>query len=105
MRYHISSAFNSKDVTKIVEHSLASGVSIYPNPIIDGSVKIDLSKSSSDKPVNIMFRDITGKVIYQREEKQHGVVSVNTDAFLKGMYFITLSSDDLIIRNYKLIKQ
>lgn len=104
MEYRIGPHFN-QDVTKISKHTKPSGSSIYPNPITEGCVKINLSGLSADQPVNITIRDISGKTIYQREEKQHGVVSINTDAFMKGMYFITLSSDDSTVRNYKLIKQ
>ncbi len=104
MQYRIGPHFN-QEVTKISKHTMSSGSSIYPNPVIEGCVKINLSGLSADQPVNITIRDISGKTIYQREEKQHGVVSINTDAFMKGMYFITLSSDDSTVRNYKLIKQ
>ncbi len=106
MRYRIGyGSFKNEELTQINDVAIAEQISVYPNPISEGAIKIDCSKLTTDKPVLILVQDVLGKTIYQHEEKQQTSITVNMDTFEKGIYFITAISDDSITPAYKVIKQ
>ena len=97
MHYKIGSP-----VTGISSQQLAEQISVYPNPVVEGTLNIDLSRLQT--PATITIQDIQGKIVYKNEEKQNGIVQVNTETFMNGMYFINLHSDNASL-NCKIIKQ
>jgi hypothetical protein len=100
MHYKIGNPIN----TKVQDFDFAEQVAVYPNPIINGLLKIDLSNLQPDQPTIITIQDALGKIVYEKEEKQNSIVNVNVDQFINGMYFVNLHSDNYSA-NYKIIKQ
>lgn len=90
-------------VTGIQEENQLQHVSVYPNPIVDGTLKIDLSSLPYNQSVVVAIQDAQGRIVYRKEEKQNSVLNINTDAFSRGVYFINLSADDYSA-NYKIVK-
>lgn len=78
-------------------------LSIYPNPIADGTVKIDLSSLQTAESVSIIVSDAQGRVVFKKEEKQHTVIDIPINGFSNGVYFIRLSASDYSA-NYKIVK-
>ncbi len=90
--------------TGISKEDAQEKIAVYPNPFVDGVLKIDLSELPAGKLVQITIQDVQGKIVYSNQEKSNAIVSVNTDAFLNGVYFIHLNAEDYSA-NYKVIKQ
>jgi C1A family cysteine protease len=92
-------------VTGIDEDAVADqSVTVYPNPIDDGKLTINLSQFENNQPITISIVDIQGKVVFKQEEKQNTKVEIDAQAFAKGMYFVNLSSQSKTA-NYKITKQ
>lgn len=91
-------------VTGIPAEELEKQIAVYPNPVLEGTLKVDLSQLQSAKNAVIAIQDAQGKIIYKKEVAPNGVVTIETDSFINGMYFIHLYADDYSV-NYKVIKQ
>jgi M6 family metalloprotease-like protein len=76
---------------------------VYPNPVVDERLTIDLSSLQTNQTVVITIQDELGRTVY-KEEKQNTTVTINTQAFSSGVYFINLTSDRYS-SSYKLLKQ
>lgn len=90
--------------TGMANEDAANAIKIYPNPITEGTLRIDLSELPLDKPVTLIIQDIQGKVVYKSSERAAKIIAVDTEEFLSGMYFIHLGSENYSV-NYKIIKQ
>jgi M6 family metalloprotease-like protein len=90
--------------TGITGEDLARQVSIYPNPIADGILQIDLSGFQNDQAIVITIQDAQGRVVFKKEEQQKNSVNIQTQSFDSGVYFINLSSGNYS-SNHKLVKQ
>lgn len=99
MHYKIGSP-----VTEISDVALSQQISIYPNPIVDGTLQIDLSSFQTDQAVVITIQDAQGRVVFKQEEQQKNIVNIPTQTFDSGIYFINLSSGNFS-SNRKLVKQ
>jgi M6 family metalloprotease-like protein len=91
-------------VTAVPMQNAAQEIDIYPNPVVDGILQIDLSKLSAMQSVVITIRDVQGKIIHKQDQQPQGIVTINTDLFLNGVYFIQLNADNQLF-NYKIIKE
>jgi predicted secreted protein len=92
-------------VTGIDEDKVADqATAVYPNPIVDGKLTINLSQFESNQTITVTIVDIQGKVVYKQDEKQNSKIEIDADAFSKGMYFVNLSSQSKTA-NYKVTKQ
>jgi M6 family metalloprotease-like protein len=100
MHYKIGNPIN----TQVPDIDFADQIPVYPNPISNGTLKIDLSNLQPDHITIITIQDALGKTVYKKEEKQNSIINVNADSFINGMYFINLRSDNYSA-NYKIIKQ
>jgi len=87
-------------VTGIEEDSFGSGINLYPNPTSNNTI-IDLGTITG---VDIFIMDITGKVVYSKENETRNQVNLNTTSLNKGLYFVTIQNDNQN-RVLKLIKQ
>jgi inhibitor of cysteine peptidase len=90
--------------TGIDEDKAANQATVYPNPIVDGKLTIDLRAFESNQAITITINDIQGKVVFKQEEKQNSTVEIDAQAFSKGMYFVNVSSSSRT-SNCKVIKQ
>jgi C1A family cysteine protease len=77
---------------------------VYPNPIADGKLTVDLSQFENNQAIIITINDIQGKVVFKQEEKQNAKVEIDAQAFSNGMYFVNVSSQNKTA-NYKVVKQ
>jgi predicted secreted protein len=92
-------------VTGIDEDQVADQATVvYPNPITDGKLTINLSQFESNQTITVTINDIQGKVVYKQDEKQNSKVEIDADAFSKGMYFVNLSSQSKTA-NCKFVRQ
>jgi C1A family cysteine protease len=92
-------------VTGIDDEAAAEQVvSVYPNPIVDGKLTVDLNQFESNQAIIITINDIQGKVVFKQEERQNTKVEIDAEAFSKGMYFVNVSSQSKTA-NYKIVKQ
>jgi inhibitor of cysteine peptidase len=90
--------------TGIDESQAASATTVYPNPIVDGKLTVNLNQFENNQTITITVNDIQGKVVFKQEEKQNAKVEIDADAFSKGMYFVNISSQSKTA-NYKVVKQ
>ncbi|SMD32771.1 Por secretion system C-terminal sorting domain-containing protein [Reichenbachiella faecimaris] len=66
---------------------------IYPNPVINGELKIDLV--SGLEKVQISVSDLSGKMILNNRFDGQEKVLISTDGWVKGLYLIRIESDSL----------
>lgn len=84
----------------IEENSIFSGISIFPNPTLDGLVNIKLNGISN---FNLKIFNITGQLVFQKNNLNTSNYSFNLDVGA-GLYIIELSTKDRK-QNFKLIKK
>jgi C1A family cysteine protease len=77
---------------------------VYPNPIVDGKLTVNLNQFENNQTISITINDIQGKVVFKQEEKQNTKVEIDAEIFAKGMYFVNVSSQSKTA-NYKIVKQ
>lgn len=90
--------------TGIDETEAADANAVYPNPVGEGKLTINLSHFASNEAINITILDAQGKVVYKQQEKQNSKVEVDTEGFAKGLYFVNVASESKT-ENYKVAKQ
>ncbi|UXP33883.1 sulfatase-like hydrolase/transferase [Reichenbachiella agarivorans] len=67
-------------------------INIYPNPIHDGILYIDLPNHDGSK-IDISITDMQGKVIYQNQTQNIGLIKIDTNLWLtKGLYVIGIKT-------------
>lgn len=82
---------------------LSSELLIYPNPVSDGILNINLNQSSSDEQVGLSIFNITGKrVLNKTFNTTNGRLVLNVSALSKGVYILNIRRDSTLI-NYKII--
>ena len=97
-------AYEYGATANIQEHSAFDiKVALYPNPVFDQlNVKIE-----GDKYRNYTLRifDINGKLvrITQLSKTKKGIISIDINDLISGLYIINLSTDNQLIINKKLI--
>ena len=91
-------------VTAITTTEGANAISIYPNPVVEGKLQVDLHELSLDRSIIITIQDIQGKIIYSSKEKGNEVLTIDMNTFQNGMYFIHLNANEYTA-NYKILKQ
>jgi inhibitor of cysteine peptidase len=82
----------------------AQQTAVYPNPIVDGKLTVNLNQFENNQPITITIHDIQGKVVYKQEEKQNFKIEIDAETFSKGMYFVNVSSQSKTA-NYKVVKE
>ena len=67
-------------------------IPVYPNPFV-GSLDIDLNKVRCNQ---VVIKDLAGRVMYQtiNEGNRDSHISVNTNEWPTGMYFLTIVNGD-----------
>ncbi|WP_159038550.1 peptidoglycan DD-metalloendopeptidase family protein [Brumimicrobium mesophilum] len=74
-------------------------LSIYPNPVKD-----ILNIKTESRIIKVEVRDALGKRIHSAENKSKGITKVNTEAFSKGIYFITVMDKNSQEKTLKFVK-
>lgn len=95
-----------KDATTGIDEtkSFSNIATVYPNPAVDDKVTIQINDLlNKDTQLTISISDVQGRTIYKQQAKPNTQLEVNTEAFAKGMYFVTVASATQSV-NYKIIK-
>lgn len=72
----------------------------FPNPVYERLFIDGYKRNTSDK-YNIVISDVNGSIVASYESK---ITELNVSSFTKGVYFITISSYNKIIKHEKIIK-
>ncbi|HCS20759.1 MAG TPA: hypothetical protein DIW47_09400 [Bacteroidetes bacterium] len=81
-----SSSTQSISITPTGIEPIGEAVSIYPNPTT-GTIFVDLSEIS-EPALELVLRDVQGKVLYRAQESGGTVVSLDLKEYPGGMYLI-----------------
>jgi C1A family cysteine protease len=95
-----------KDPTTGIDETKTSGnmATIYPNPMVDDKLTIQLNQQEdTNAQLNITLYDVQGKILFKQESKPNNKIIINTQAFSKGMYFVTVASETQSVK-YKIVK-
>jgi hypothetical protein len=91
--------FNNLGVLGVEDTSLAKTV-VYPNPL---QSKLFIDSDSNIVSANI--RDVLGKSVFEIKDATNSLNEIDVSFLTKGIYFITLASDDNESKTIKLIKE
>ncbi len=94
-------AYEWKSQTSSILSSMLSSISLYPNPIGNEDLIIDISKSYIPN-TQLDFFDITGKLCFSQKLIE-GNNTIRTQSLPKGLY-IVIVSDGLKSQSFKLVK-
>jgi hypothetical protein len=91
-----------------INNTIENGISIYPNPVKDGLLNIQLDRTLTNAVITIT--NMAGQVVYTKvlssEEINKGVVPVLVKSLANGNYMLNLNTDNgNIITTTKFIKQ
>ena len=81
-------------------------ISFYPNPFIN-NINVKL-KDINEKSIDVKLIDITGKIRYQEDfdlDSGTKLIEIDTEELKSGIYFITVSSKEKLIKRAKLYKK
>ena len=78
----------SARISKIDE---TNNVRLYPNPVSNQSLNVEVSGFTSDETISLVFRTIGGQVAKEMKIKGSQTVSLNLTT---GMYFVTIKAQD-----------
>jgi len=101
----LTQGFQQPDIiiTSIYESDrILHDVNVYPNPLIDHII-IEIGNIDSFKNVQYKIFDNLGSLILSEGLNQH-ITNIKLDNISTGQYFITIQSDGIIQKTYKLIK-
>lgn len=86
-----------KSVTSTKPISTKSAVKVYPNPIGNENLKIELPQNWND--VSLMIYDTQSKLVYEaKTDNQFGIVELPNYAFpSKGLYFLYISNGKEVV--------
>jgi hypothetical protein len=94
-------AYEWKSQTLGILSSMLSSISLYPNPIGNEDLIIDISKNYSPNTQLDLF-DVTGKLCFSQNLIE-GINRINTQSLPIGLY-IVIVSDGLKLQSFKVIK-
>jgi PKD repeat protein len=104
----ISSAFLMSKIqvmpqgpTAVKENTVLKNLSVYPNPIENElTVEVELTR---DEKISYVITDALGKVVAKNELTSAKTV-INTATLDRGMYFLSVTSNDQVLKTTKLMK-
>lgn len=67
-------------------------INVYPNPF-DNLLNIYLESKTTNR-VSLIVRDISGRIVYQKEEPHKPFYSLSTSQFNAGLYFLEVQQGD-----------
>jgi hypothetical protein len=99
---------NGTSVSKVVDTSLSalslneSLVTIYPNP---ANNELYIKNDNNVALEFISIADLTGKIVFNQDIQNLGSNAVNIASLAKGMYLITVETQNGLTATSKIIKQ
>jgi len=78
----------------------ADGLTVYPNPV---KTTVTLN-SGSVEATQVSIFDIQGKLIIQNNDKFSGTKTFDVSQLSKGVYFVTVASNNGVKLTHKFIK-
>jgi len=94
-----------KDCQGIYEEKiiLSSELLVYPNPVSDGILNVNLNQESFDDKVELSIFNLTGeRVLHKSFNATNGQLVLNVSALAKGVYILNIRRDNTLT-NYKVI--
>jgi hypothetical protein len=76
--------------------------SVYPNPATEEFTILLNDKIGNDKTA-IKITDITGKEIISKNRVENDVITINTDCWQSGIYFVSISQNNKILKTERII--
>lgn len=76
--------------------NMNEAMNVYPNPCTDGYLYIDYGVSRYTNN-HIEILNESGMIISSIVPDESGIITLNTTAYKKGLYFIRINRDDLVI--------
>jgi len=89
--------FEIFDTKKIKLSQLSGSLTVYPNPVTNGSLKINLERVSSNDHTIFQIRNAQGTIVYQGASITDGFGSAHQQvdmSFDAGIYTLTVCSSD-----------
>lgn len=84
-----SAKVNSEELSTVAEKN--SDVLLYPNPLLDGKLNIDLSGTKGNSQIKLI--DLSGKVLKQISTSNQSIIQMDVDA-KPGVYIIQISNNE-----------
>jgi len=97
-------SFNTELISTaaVDEENQNNNITIYPNPASD---YVNLICESSKKDNIIYISDLNGKIVLKEKTKNgFSAINVNVSNFKKGIYIVSLASDNFIKKEKLIIK-
>jgi hypothetical protein len=83
---------------------LNSELLIYPNPIANGNLNIQLGNTNTGN-IKVALFSINGNKVYGKEQvAENGALQINVDGLAKGVYILNIKSGS-VLNTYKIIKK
>ncbi len=82
-----------------IEDNLFAGLVVYPNPVVS-----ILTIDNCDDVQKVSIMNVTGKVIQTMETNFESRITINMEAYGKGIYFLKLNADDGSSKVVRIIK-
>ncbi len=84
---------NIIDSTLGIEDEILSTFNLYPNPVKDGELKLQMPKEITD--FNITISNVLGQKVYENKVNSDysNIHTVNTSSIKSGIYFVTVSTN------------
>jgi hypothetical protein len=92
--------FSYSETVAVKVNEKIAGLNLFPNPV---ESQLHYQFESSGEPVSIQIVDVTGRVLYTEEKTfKAGVANSEIDLqeFSNGMYFLVLSCDGSMSKNW-----
>jgi hypothetical protein len=88
------------DKTAVASVDKPGFISISPNPATD---HINISSTQPADNSFICIYDMTGKCIYRSNEPMQNVLTINTAAWMDGLYMVVIQNADGIVKKEKIV--
>ena len=83
-------------VVKIANIKTETEIKLYPNPLKDENLKIEISGFNANEDINAKVFDIYGRLVYSENIKtaENGSknITINRNVFVNGIYFVRIES-------------
>lgn len=92
---------SSAEVATAVETQEAKTISVYPNPLSDGKLKIDLSNATGSSEIRLV--DLSGKVLKQMSTSDQSLINMDVNA-TPGVYMVQILNNNKVITEKLIVK-
>lgn len=97
----INVSSKSADIAAAIEPEVENSIAVYPNPVADGKLKIDLSSTTGVSEIRML--DLSGKIIKQTSTSNQSIFEMDIDA-KPGVYMIQILNNEKNITKKLLVK-